>query len=60
MTLDEAIIHCMEEYTKKKDSNCECAEEHLQLAKWLSELRQLRKETDNQYQRPPFNIKSKG
>lgn len=57
MTLDEAIIHCMKEYTKEKDSNCECAEEHLQLAKWLSELRQLRKEAEKPHPRPPFSTK---
>jgi hypothetical protein len=60
MTLDEAIIHCMEEYTKNKDSNCECAEDHLQLAKWLSELHQLRKEANKPHPRPPFSTKLKG
>ena len=40
MTLDEAIIHC-----KEKACSCQiktCAEDHLQLAKWLEELKTLR------------------
>jgi len=40
MTLDEGIKHCRE-----KASTCsikECAEDHLQLAKWLEELKLLR------------------
>lgn len=35
MTLDEAITRCRIE-------NCECKNEHLQLAEWLEELRDLR------------------
>lgn len=43
ITLDEAIIHCMETYVKKKDTTeCLCAAEHLQLAEWLTELRMLK------------------
>lgn len=45
MTLDEAIVHCMEQYVRDKDkpTECECAKEHLQLAEWLTELKNLRK-----------------
>jgi hypothetical protein len=43
LTLDEAIKHCKEEATKEKScGNDACAEEHLQLAVWLEELKQLR------------------
>ena len=39
MTLDEAIQHCYE-----KARGCDaCANEHLQLALWLEELKLLRK-----------------
>lgn len=38
MSLDEAIQHCIE-----KGQGCtQCAEEHLQLAEWLKELKQYR------------------
>ena len=37
MTLDEAIQHCYDVANKGCD---ECAEEHLQLAKWLEEIKQ--------------------
>ena len=40
MTISEAIAHCVE---KSKMPNCPCADEHLQLAKWLQELQELRK-----------------
>ncbi|MCR3760405.1 hypothetical protein KYB31_15615 [Clostridium felsineum] len=44
MTLDEAIKHC---YSKiKEETKCKndkCADEHLQLAHWLEELRGRRK-----------------
>ena len=40
MTLDEAINHCLE----RADQDCSsCADEHLQLAEWLIELKDLRK-----------------
>ena len=39
MTLEEAIDHC-EEVAKKECGKC--AEEHLQLAKWLKELKERR------------------
>lgn len=40
MTLSEAIEHCHD--IAKKLGCCECAEEHLQLAAWLEELKQFR------------------
>lgn len=40
MTLDEAIQHCEEIACE----NNECALEHKQLAQWLRELKQLRKQ----------------
>jgi len=49
MTLDEAIIHC-EEVTRenlehKDNAECvKCAEQHLQLAKWLKELKDYKQE----------------
>ena len=39
MTLEEAIIHCKE----KACGNTQCALEHRQLAEWLQELQQYRK-----------------
>ena len=53
MTLDESIKHAEEvavEHTKYNryggfESCDECAEEHLQLARWLKELKQLREQT---------------
>ena len=39
MTLEEAIIHCKE----KACDNTQCALEHKQLAEWLQELQQYRK-----------------
>lgn len=41
MTLDEAIIHARE--VAAQLGCCECAAEHRQLAEWLEELRELRK-----------------
>ena len=44
MTIEEAISHCYD-VANGKDNQCdECRQEHLQLAKWLEELRTLRKE----------------
>lgn len=41
MTIDEAIEHC------KNIKSCdECEKEHQQLAEWLEELKELRKEKD--------------
>lgn len=42
MTLEEAIEHAYEQSKVSKCANC--AKEHLQLAKWLEELKLLRKE----------------
>lgn len=40
MKLDEAIQHCLDVY---KTNQCEkCANEHKQLAEWLSELQQFK------------------
>ena len=39
MTLEEAIKHCKE----KACDNTQCAIEHRQLAEWLQELQQYRK-----------------
>lgn len=47
MTLDEAIQHAKEiAQNEKCDKSCnfECTKEHEQLAKWLEELKRLRKE----------------
>jgi len=46
MTLDEAIIHA-QEASQREDLCIECRMEHEQLAKWLIELRNLRKEKRN-------------
>lgn len=46
MTLDEAIKHCYDVYNRMKSQDledCGCAEEHKQLAKWLEELKERRK-----------------
>lgn len=53
MTLDEAIQHAKEagmRMCSKKDT-CNCGIEHLQLAKWLEELKLYR----NQYPRIETN-----
>ena len=39
MTLDEAIVHARE--VAAQLGCCECAAEHIQLAEWLEELREL-------------------
>ena len=41
MTLDEAIVHARE--VAAQLGCCECADEHRQLAEWLEELRERRK-----------------
>lgn len=44
MTLDEAITHCIEVADQNEYQSCkECAKEHRQLAKWLTELKTYRK-----------------
>ncbi len=50
MTLEEAIKHCYDVYNRIKSEDledCECAEEHKQLAEWLEELKQRREDDDN-------------
>jgi rubredoxin len=43
MTLDEAILHAQEQAEKERCNGKEtCAKEHLQLAKWLIELKILK------------------
>lgn len=44
MSLDDAIEHAREIGTKMLSENpdCDCGKEHLQLAKWLEELRSIR------------------
>lgn len=44
MSLDDAIEHAREVGTKMLSENpeCDCGKEHIQLAKWLEELRSLR------------------
>ena len=44
MTIEEAIAHCYDVANGKYNQCDECRQEHLQLAKWLEELRTLRKE----------------
>ena len=40
MTLDEAIKHAI--YESQNKENCNCANEHFQLAGWLTELKLLK------------------
>ena len=44
MTLEEAIVHA--EDTAKSAIGCECREEHRQLAEWLRELAERRKQPE--------------
>ena len=44
MTLKEAIVHA--EDTAKSAIGCECREEHRQLAEWLRELQERRKQPE--------------
>ena len=44
MTLEEAIIHA--EDTARSAIGCECREEHRQLAEWLKELTDRRKQPE--------------
>ena len=37
MTIDEAISHAMDKYRECRVSNPECAQDHYQLAYWLTE-----------------------
>ena len=43
MTIKEAIAHCYYVANGKYNPCDECRQDHLQLAKWLEELRTLRK-----------------
>ena len=45
MTLDEAIAHAKDVGSKMicNCNTCECGKEHMQLAKWLEELKKYRK-----------------
>ena len=48
MNLDEAILHCNEVANKAcEEHNGLCASQHLQLAKWLQELKAYRKLADD-------------
>ena len=51
MTIDEAIIHCKEvairKLKNKNNAKCvQCGEEHVQLAKWLKELKAYKSRED--------------
>ena len=51
MTIDEAIIHCEEVAIRKlkneNNAKCvQCGEEHVQLAKWLKELKDYKNRED--------------
>lgn len=46
MTLEEAIKHCHEVFNKRSDMCQECRDEHLQLAKWLEELKDFKNKAD--------------
>lgn len=51
MTIDEAIIHCEEVAIRKlkneNNAKCvQCGEEHVQLAKWLKELKDYKSRED--------------
>ena len=45
MTIDDAIKHC---YEIAETSNCKCAEEHLQLAHWLEELKKYKEQASGE------------
>lgn len=46
MTIDEAIKHCEDKASANFINGCtKCAEEHLQLARWLRELKEKKKMT---------------
>lgn len=48
MTIDEAIEHCYENSEKEKCSgNVLCSNEHIQLAHWLEELKERRKQDES-------------
>lgn len=43
MTLEEAIIHCEKKAGANTDCSAECSAEHRQLAEWLKELPELKR-----------------
>ena len=45
MTLDDAIKHCQQ---VADESDCECADEHRQLAEWLQELKEFKQMQTNE------------
>lgn len=47
MTLQEAIDHALKKANQL--GNCECANEHLQLAEWLKELQDIKTEKEAAY-----------
>ena len=48
MTLEEAIQHC-NDMARLNEAECfECAEEHRQLAEWLTELKEYREQEPKQ------------
>lgn len=49
MTIEEAIVHCREKATDENACK-QCRDEHAQLASWLEELKELRKERRSRWQ----------
>ena len=43
VTLEEAIIHCEKKAGANTDCSTECSAEHKQLAEWLKELQELKR-----------------
>lgn len=56
MTLQEAIDHALKKANQL--GNCECANEHLQLAEWLKELQNIKAEKEAAYS--PWRDPKKG
>ena len=48
MTLEEAIKHCYQRAEENKTECPECAEDHHQLAEWLTELKERREKEPKQ------------
>ena len=48
ISIDEAIIHCYETYYERDDLCREYRDEHIQLAKWLEELKECREAINRQ------------
>ena len=49
MSLDEAISHAREVAETREDLCEECRQEHSQLADWLEELKQYRKQSEGEW-----------